>query len=316
MSETLLGALVLAGGLLGRTLPFMILGVIAAELIVTLGFVNKLSFIVRPITRFSHLKHECGLSFLVAFGSPAAANAMLAQYHEKGLIRRKEMFLASLINSFPGILMHWRAMLPVLIPLLGITGLVYFLLIVLVGIVKTLLLMVVSRFLLPARQKPKLSLETKARPPLKEAFKQSLRSSQRILKRMVAITVPTMLVISILIKVGVFDSLASYLSGVSAYLPIPASGLSIIASMFGHPIAAYSVASNLLAVGEITAKGIILSLLIGSVLSSSIYMFRSHMSYFVSVFGLKTGIQLMLLSSAIRNGIAIVLIIILAIFWQ
>jgi hypothetical protein len=255
------------------------------------------------------------MSFLVAFGSPSAANAMLAQYREKELISKKEMFLASMINSFPGVLMHWRTMLPVLIPLLGTTGLVYFLILVLVGIVKTALLMVASRFLLPACPAPKLSLETKTRPPLKEAFKQSLRSSQRIIKRIVIITVPTMFVISILIKAGIFDGLASYLSGVSAYLPVPASGLSIIAAMFGHPIAAYTVASNLLVAGEITARGIILSLLVGTMLSNVVYMFRSSMPRHMGIFGLKTGMQISLLSSAIRGGIIIVFIVTLAIFW-
>ena len=311
----MLGALALAGELLGRTLPFMILGVITAEMIMSMGFVNKLSFIARPITRFSHLKQECGVSFLMAFGSPSAANAMLAKYREDGLISKKEMFLASMINYFPGVLLHWRIMLPLLIPLLGTIGLVYFLLIVLIGIIKTSLLMVASRFLLPASPAPKLTLETKPRPPFKEAFIQSLRSSRGTIMRMVVITVPTMLVISILIKAGVFESMASYLSGVSAYLPIPANGLAIIASMFGHAIAAFTVASNLLAVGEITARDVILSLLIGSVLSSIVFMLRISMPHYVGIFGPKTGIQLMLISSTIRSAITIVLIVILALFW-
>jgi hypothetical protein len=124
-----------------------------------------------------------------------------------------------------------------------------------------------------------------------------------------------MLVISVLIEVGVFDSLASYLSGVSAYLPIPASGLGIIAVMPGHSIAAYTVASNLLAVGEITARGIILSLLIGSVLTGITSMFRYQIPIYVGIFGPKTGTQLVLLSSAIRSVIVIVLVVILAVFW-
>lgn len=175
--------------------------------------------------------------------------------------------------------------------------------------------MVASRILLPTRPEPKLPPENKPRPPLKDAFIWSLRSSRGILKRMIIITVPTMLVISILIETGVFNGLTTYLSGISACLPIPASGLSIIAAMFGHSIAAYTVASNLLATGEIAARGIVLSLLIGSVLSSTIYMFRDVMPYYVGVFGPKAGVQITLLSSAIRSGIAFVLIVILAIFW-
>jgi len=190
MSEILVSALIMAGGLLGRILPFMILGVITAEFVIALGFVNKLSFLARPITRFSHLRQECGVSFLVAFGSPVAGYAMLAKYHEEGLISKKELLLAAMINSFPGVLLHWRGMLPVLIPLLGTIGLVYFIFFVLIGLVKTALLMVVSRILLPARPTSKLPSEKKPRPPFKEAFTQSLRSSRRILKRMVLITHP------------------------------------------------------------------------------------------------------------------------------
>jgi len=106
------------------------------------------------------------------------------------------------------------------------------------------------------------------------------------------------------------------LSDISAYLPIPANGLSIVAAAFGHPTVAYTVAGNLLAAGEITAKGIILSLLIGSVLASGISVFRETMPYFVSIFGPKYGIQLTLLSSSIRSVVAIVFIVILAVVWQ
>ena len=125
-----------------------------------------------------------------------------------------------------------------------------------------------------------------------------------------------MLVISVLIKAGVFESLASHLSGVGAYLPVPASGLSIIVAMFGNNIAAYTIASNLLAVGEISAQGIILSLLIGAILSNTVYMLRSSLPIHIGIFGIKTGIQITLLSSAIRNGIIIVFIVMLALFWQ
>lgn len=293
----------------------MILGVIAAELIVILGFVDKLSFIARPITKFSHLKSECGTSFLMAFGSPMAANAMLAQYKEKGMISKKEMFLGSLLNSFPSVLLHWRSMLPPLIPLLGTIGLIYFILFVLAGLIKTILLMIASRFMLPVRPALIISLEKKPRIPLREAFKKSLKSSWKIIRRMIAITVPTMLVVSILIKLGIFDTLASYLGGVGAFLPIPISGMGIIVSMFGHPIAAYSVAANLLAVGDISAKGVILSLLIGGIFANAVFLLRSSIPNYIGIFGPKNGILITVLSSAIWNSIIIIFIVILSIFW-
>jgi len=314
-AETLLSALRLAADLLWRTLPYMILGVIAAELIVTLGFVSKLSFVARPITNFAHLKHECGMSFLVAFGSPTAANAMLAQNHERGLISKKEMFLASLLNSFPSVLMHWRSMLPPLIPLLGTVGLIYFLLFALAGLLKTLLIMLASRFLLPAKAATRLSVETKSRPPLKAAFVQSLKSSWKVSRRMIIITVPTMLAVSLLIELGIFDHLTKYMGGVTTYLPIPPSGLGVIASMFGHPVVAYTVASNLLEAGEISAKGIVLSLLIGGMFANMVFLLRSSIPNYMGIFGPKNGVMITVLSSIIWNAIIIFFIVMLAIFW-
>jgi len=315
MGQVLLSASLLAGEFLWRTLPFMVLGVLAAEFIVALGVVNKISFIARPITKFSHLRKECGASFVLAFGSPAAANSMLAGYYEKGVIDKREMFLASMINSFPGIIMHWRSMLPVLIPLLGKIGLLYFLIFILVGLVKTVLLMVVSRFLLQKRDDCELVPEEKPRPSFKEACRQSLLSSKSLIKRMVLVIVPTMFVVCILIKLGVFEALASLLRGISPYLPVPSSGLAIIAAQFGHHLAAYTTASNLLAAGEITAKGIILTLFVGNVLTSILTMFKYLMPYYMGVFGPKTGLQLMVLSSAIRNVIVIIFVIGLAVLW-
>ena len=175
--------------------------------------------------------------------------------------------------------------------------------------------MIASRFLLPARFVSKLTPPTKTRLTLKEALYKSLRSSRRTIKRIIIITVPTMFFISILIEAGFFTWISAYLKGVGAYLPVPAGGIGIIASAIGHPIAAYTISSNLLAVGEISAKGIILSLLIGTIFSSPVSMLRDSMPSHVGIFGPKTGLQIVLLSSVIRNGITIIIIVLLALFW-
>ena len=117
--------------------PFIIAGIILAELIMALKFVNKIVWITKPVTRFGHLRKECGVTFLTAFASPAAANAMLMEFYNKKVIDKKELFISSLVNSFPAILMHWKYMLPALVPLLGVTGLIYFGVLMAVGFIKT-----------------------------------------------------------------------------------------------------------------------------------------------------------------------------------
>ena len=87
-------------------IPVMVIGVVAAEFLVEIGWVHKIGFIVSPMTRFAHLREECSISFITAFGSPAASNSMIKKLYDDGLVERKEVIVASLINSFPSIIMH------------------------------------------------------------------------------------------------------------------------------------------------------------------------------------------------------------------
>jgi hypothetical protein len=232
---------------LAKTLPFMVIGVIFAEVIIALKIVDKIAFVARPITNFAHLKDECGASFLTAFVSATSANAMLAAFYKDEIIEKKELFIASMMTSFPAIVMHWRPMLPVLIPLLGVVGLLYFGILTLVGLIKTMLIMIAGRLLLEKKDRSQgqnCEYESadedkpEKRPTLKEAVKISLQTSTPILKRIVAITIPTTFIVFILMELGVFDILASYLSGISTYFPVPVEGLAIIAAQFGNFIAA------------------------------------------------------------------------------
>lgn len=318
VTEVLSSAFLTSGKLLLRTLPVIILGVILGEFLTSLKLVEKLSFLAKPITNFSHLRHECGITFITAFASPTAANSMLARYYDRGLIKKKELFLASMLNSFPAIVMHWKYMLPVLLPLLGRVGLLYFSLLVLVGLVQTGLLMIVSRLILKggSEQEIAIALENDvSRPSLKEALKLSLKSSRNTIKKIVKVIIPSQIVTCILIELGVFEKIASSLSGITSYFPIPPEGLGIVAAQLGHSNAAYAVASGLLSSGEISEKGVVLSLLAGDVLSAIVVMFRYLMPYYVGIFGLRTGLELMCISVTIRNGIVVVFILVLALFW-
>ena len=124
--SVLMSAAELALHFLSMTVLFMVLGVILVELIVALKFVDKITVIARPLTNFAHLSDECGTSFIAAFVSPTSANSMLAAFYNDKIIKKKELFIASMMTSFPAIVMHWRPMLPILIPLLGVTGIIYY----------------------------------------------------------------------------------------------------------------------------------------------------------------------------------------------
>jgi len=315
--EVLINAAESSLGFLSMAVPSMIIGVIFAELIVALKIVDKIAFVARPLTNFAHLSEECGASFMTAFVSATSANSMLAAFYSDKKIEKKELFIASMMTSFPAIVMHWRPMLPVLIPLLGVTGILYFCILMFVGLIKTLLIMVAGRFLLVKKDSSycyKNSIREK-RPPLKDAVKISLQTSKPIIKRIVAITIPIIFIVTILHEIGVFDNLSHHLRGVSAYFPIPPEGLGIIAAQFGHYIAAASVASALLSTDELAGKEVIITLLVGDVLTNIMVILKWLIPYYVGIFGPRIGMQILAVTTTVRTGIMLLAIFALASFW-
>ena len=299
--------------LLSKSLPPIVLGLVLAELIVVLNAAEKIAFIARPITRFSHLSDAAGASFMMAFFSAASANSMLAGYYNDRIIEKRELFVASLVNSFPATTMHWRSLLPVLIPLLGLTGLVYFSLLMLVGLLKTGLVMVVGRLLLDSKTDgPAFSSalddlraekDSPNRPPLKEALKIGARAARPKVARVAKMTTAMMFLVSVLIEVGAFDLLSLHLSGIRSYLPLPAAGLSIIAAQFAGYVAAYTVAGGLLAAGELSGKEVVVTLMIGNVITSAAWAFRWLIPSHAGIFGPRIGTELVVFSTGLRDVI-------------
>ncbi len=290
--------------------PSMILGVVLLSLVINLHLLDRLSWMARPITRFGHLRDECGLSFIAAFGSPTVANSMLVDLYQKGKMRKKELYVASLANSFPAILMHWRSMFPILIPLLGVVGLAYFGILVLVGFLKTGLILLTGRLILTKRENHWAEKKKEERPAFHFAFRESIYQSKGMIKRIAAITIPVTVVIFILIDLGVFDAFSIYLEGISKYLPIPPEGITIIGAQFANSVAAYTVASNFLLKGVLTGYQIIIILLVGDVVTS-IAGLRYLIPYYTGIFGPRLGMELMTISTIIRQSLIIVTIFVL-----
>ena len=313
MYDSIVQTATLATGLLAEMVPMMIIGVFLAEVLVALNIAGKIAALSRPLTSFACLREECGTSFLMAFVSPPAANAMLLDYHTKEIITRKELIIAATMNSFPTVVMHWRYLLPVYVPLLGIPGLIYFGLLMLSGLVKTLVIMVIGRMTLtPMPHASTVVLEEKPTVTLREALKTACTSSKKILIRLLRITVPTIVIVAFLINAGTFDRLAEMMQGAGGFFPIPPEGFAIVAAQFGSFVAGASVASALLAAGDMTWQQIVLTLLVGNVLTSVTRSIRWLGSSYVAIFGVRTGAEIMFVSTALRNGIMIVLVVVLA----
>ncbi len=291
-------------------IPSMILGVVLVNLAINLHILDRISWVVRPITKFGHLRDECGLSFITAFGSPTAANSMLMELYRKGEMGKRELYVASLANSFPAIIMHWRSMLPVLVPLLGITGLAYFGILVMVGLVKTGLILLVGRLILPKRKDDSPEYKEKVRPAFRVALWKSICQSREMIKRIMAVTVPVTVATFVLIDFRIFDVLSLYLKNIPKYLPVAPEGIPIIAAQFVSGVAAYTVASNFLIKGILSGYQIIVILLVGNILSS-IAGLRYIVPYYMGIFGPRLGTELMIISTTLRQGLTLMSVFVL-----
>jgi len=301
--------------LLSKSLPPIVLGLILAEVIVALNAVNKIASLSRPLTRFGHLSDRSGATFMMAFFSAASANSMLASYYNDGDIEKRELLLASLVNSFPATTMHWRSLLPVLVPLLGVTGIIYFCLLMLVGLIKTTIVILVGRLLLETKVYHPVIDETFERPSLKEALTIGIKASKNNVKKVVKMTSITMFLVAVLINLGAFDMLTSHLALLTNYLPLPAAGLGIIAAQFAGYIPAYTIAGGLMATGELTGKEVVVTLLVGNVITSVTRAIRWFVPSHVGIFGPRIGTELVFLSTGLRNVIMLFVAFAVMLVW-
>jgi len=116
-----------------------------------------------------------------------------------------------------------------------------------------------------------------------------------------------------LIDIGFFDMLSAYLKDLPVLKSLPVQALPIIAAWFASNVAAYTIAGKLLTDGIMTSKEIVITLLLGRVLSSMVRL-RFTIPYYTGIFSPKLGMQIMLLATLMQEGLTIIVIAFLAVF--
>jgi hypothetical protein len=306
-------ALLLGFQYLLSVIPATVAGIILMELLIEMGWIQKLGFLTAPFMRFGHLREEVGVSFLVSFGSPTAGNSMVAELNKKGLIDNKETLISSLVTSFPATFIFVRDLTPVLVVLLGTTGIIYLGIIVGVGLLRTAISLAFGHFLLPLKK-----IAVKEQSIKKKKFSAAIRSAISSSWVPLLSIIPTMIIAAIivfqLIDIGFFDRFSAYMKDLPVLKSLPSPALPVIAAWFASNIGAYTIASKLLTDGIMTSKEIVITLLVGRVLSSIVRL-RFTIPYYTGIFSPKLGIQIMLLATLMQEGLTIIVITILVVFW-
>jgi len=115
------------------------------------GLLEKISSYTYPITQKLNLNSFLVSSILVSFFSPTVGYTMLADGIAEKELTETEVLAGTLANSFPAVLSHVLTYyIPVVIPILGYTGIIYVILRLSIAFTKSILgLFVLSTIVMP-----------------------------------------------------------------------------------------------------------------------------------------------------------------------
>lgn len=288
-----------------RLLLYLAIGLLAALFIESLNWTRKLAVVARPLTRFGHLSPLTGASFSVCFISGMAANTMLAEGYANQQISRKELVLANLFNSLPSNFLHLPTTFFIAAPIIKGAAFIYIGLTIGAAILRTLVIAMISRLLLPPSNSDVPASEPpppKGESPFRAALDNTLKRFHRRIRKIVNYTVPIYILFYFLGEAGFFKAAEQFMTQHLGWMSwLTPQAISILTmQMAAEFTAGLAAAGSLLASGSMEAREIVLVLLIGNVLSSPIRAVRHQYPYYAGIFQPGLAAELILFSQSFR----------------
>jgi len=289
-----------------RLLGFILVGLMAGQVIEALGWTRALAIAARPVFRFGRLGHRCGAAFMAAFISGVTANAMLVEFYREEKITRRQLFLTNFINQFPAFFLHLPTTFFIVVPLTGRAGLLYFLLTFSAALLRTLLLLCYGHFRLPpttAASPAPAATRTVQIASLREIMAGVRRKLPRRMTMVAVYVIPIYVAVFLANTMGWFaftqDALAHL--AVSSFMPVESLSM-VVLSFVAEFTSGFAAAGALMDAGVLTVKQTVLALLIGNILAFPIRALRHQLPHYMGIFQPKMGTQLLVMGQVLRVG--------------
>ncbi len=299
-----------------RLLTFISIGLIVAGFIEALNWTRKMSVVAAPMIRFGHLSDLTGAAFSMAFFSGVAANTMLSEAYDQGKLSKKELLLANMFNSLPAYFLHLPTTFFLTLPLIKGAAFIYIGLTLGAALLRTLGIAVLSHFLLGPEDLIETHGQRKAESvSFRQAGQRTIARFTKRIRKIIRLTLPIYIVFFWLSEAGMFQQLEEFMADHLTFLSwLSPKAVSIIALQIAAEFSAGLVAAGaLLQDGTMTYKEIVLTLLIGNVLSSPIRAVRHQFPYYAGIYKPRLALQLIVFSQSFR-AFSIVLVTLLY-FW-
>ncbi|HSR37224.1 MAG TPA: hypothetical protein VLL73_08595 [Desulfurivibrionaceae bacterium] len=281
-------------------------GLLFANFIEALNWTRGLALLAKPLIRMGNLSETAGASFAMAFFSGVGSNTLLAEAYDQGRMTRQELVLANLFNSLPNYFIHLPTVFFLTAPLIKMAAFLYVGLTLLAAVLRTALVLVAGRFLLPSRDGGDVDAVLTAHRPLtmRQALEKAWQRFRKRIRKIILFTVPIYTLIYFMQKLGGFRWLEHVLTEhltLLSWLDPRAFGI-VIAHVAAEFAAGLAAAGALLEAGTLDARQVVLALLVGNVLASPVRTFRHQYPYYAGIFNPRLAAELVFCSQAFRVG--------------
>ena len=287
---------------------FISVSLAVANFMEAMNWIQRISKLASPLIRAGRLTQTAGASLCFAFFSGIAANTLLAEAHEQGKLTTRDLVLANMLNTLPLMLQELPMLLMLTASFLGSAAFVYVGLTYLGSVLRFTVVLLISRIVNRSSRPIPVevpSSEQTARPTRREVFENFKSRFVVRIKRILLATTPVYVAVFALIRLGFFEWLEQVLLKRVSWLEwLPPQAVSVLVIRFtGEYTAGLAAAGALLENGELTAKQVVLLMIIGSFVSAPILAIRSQLPYYTSIFKPRQAMLLIVCNNAARMAV-------------
>ncbi|MFZ7125754.1 MAG: nucleoside recognition protein [Desulfobacterales bacterium] len=283
---------------------FILIGLAAGQIVEIMGWTRRLAVIARPLFRYGKLGDRCSAAFTTAWFSGAAANAMLHDFYQDGVISKQQLYLANLVNQLPSYFLHLPTTFFIVLPLTGIAGALYFLLTFIATVLRTAAFLVYGRMVLPAPEPVEPAGKTRRADPSGKSAGPWAALRRKLPARLTGVAlyvIPIYVIVFVVNAAGGFDALQNLLNRTAANALLPVESLSVVVLSFvAEFTSGFAAAGALMDAGVLTVKQTVIALLLGNILAFPVRALRHQLPRYVGIFAPRMGTEILLLGQAFR----------------
>ncbi|MFP4169054.1 MAG: hypothetical protein ACLFSY_09490 [Desulfonatronovibrionaceae bacterium] len=275
---------------------FVGLGVMIGNLIEAMNWTRFMARLATPLVRAGRLKDISGASFSMAFFSGVSANTMLAEAYSQNRLSKKELVLSNLFNALPTYFLHLPTTFFIIVPFIQAAAAPYLALTLSSAFLRMIVVVILSRLLLPAKEKTCVHCEIPDRSPgsTRDLVLAIWQRFKKRMRRILAFTIPIYIAVFFLQQFGVFDLIRDWMASNLAVLSwLPPQAVSIVALQIAAEFSAgLAAAGAMLDSGALMVREVVLALIIGNIFSSPMRALRHQFPYYAGIFspGLAVGL--------------------------